>query len=255
MQNRQKDKRIYDIGMAFLSLIVVTTVIIELSANLPESISYIFEVVNNIILIVFIIDYVVRLFLAEDKLLFFRNNIIDLIAIIPFNSAFQAVRVLRLSKLLRFTRLFKILKIFRAVAILLKFRKHINKFLKTNNFHHILAITIITLLLGTLGIHFAEEISLGNALWWSFVTITTVGYGDISPSTSIGRIIASILMLVGIGFLSMLTSTISTFFLKKHNTSYKDEAINMIHSQLDNFDELTAEDIKHIYKTLLALKK
>lgn len=103
--------------------------------------------------------------------------------------------------------------------------------------------------------HFIEGLSYGNALWWSFVTITTVGYGDISPSTTFGRILASILMLVGIGFLSMLTGTISTFFLnKKTSTSYKSEIIDNIKSKLDNFDELSTEDVNNICKILKSLK-
>lgn len=53
-----------------------------------------------------------------------------------------------------------------------------------------------------------------DALWWSIVTCTTVGYGDISPSTLPGRIIAVFLMIVGIGLISMLTGTITTYFTK-----------------------------------------
>ncbi|WP_435575559.1 potassium channel family protein [Clostridium gasigenes] len=53
----------------------------------------------------------------------------------------------------------------------------------------------------------------GDALWLSLVTLTTVGYGDISPKTTAGRVVAIILMLTGIGFLSMLTSTISYYLI------------------------------------------
>ena len=135
-------------------------------------------------------------------------------------------------------------------------RKYIDKFLKTNNFNYIIWITIFTLFLGTIGIHFAEGTSIGNSLWWSFVTITTVGYGDISPTTSLGRIIAGIIMLVGIGFLGILTATIATFFLKKnYSTSFKSQTIEDIKTRLDNFDELNIEDINNIYNVLVALKK
>lgn len=237
------------------TIIVVALLLIDFSYALPENASNIFNIIDDIILIIFIADYCIRFYLAENKFKFFKCNIIDLISILPFNSAFQGAKILRLSKLLRFTKLFKFLKLLRSVALLLKFRKHIDKFLKTNNFHYVVWITLFTLFIGTLGIHFTEGISYGNALWWSFVTITTVGYGDISPTTPSGRILASFLMLVGIGFLSMLTGTISTFFLQRKSTSYKNDVIENIKNRLDNFDELNSDDIENIYKTLKALKE
>ncbi len=56
-----------------------------------------------------------------------------------------------------------------------------------------------------------EKMTFPDALWWSYVTATTVGYGDLSPVSTGGRIIASLLMLTGIGFLSLLTGTIASF--------------------------------------------
>ncbi|WP_253200725.1 potassium channel family protein [Clostridium sp. CF012] len=241
---------VYEILMALLALVVVAILIVELSYNLPQNITIIFSIIDNIVLGIFAIDYFTRLFLAKDKVKFFKSNIIDLISIIPFNSAFQSIRILRLSKLLKFT------KIFRSGVLILKFRKYMDKFLKTNNFNYIIWITLFTLIIGAIGIHFVEGITFGNALWWSFVTITTVGYGDISPQTSIGRIIAGIIMLTGIGFLGMLTATIATFFLKGNDsTSYKNQTIEDIKARLDNFDELNIEDINNIHNVLIALKK
>ncbi|MDD7793726.1 potassium channel family protein [Clostridium sp. 'White wine YQ'] len=255
MKNEKSLSTAYEVILALLSLTVILLLIVELSYDLDNETTLLFNVINNIILLVFIIDYMVRFYLAENKKKFFRSNIIDLIAIIPFNSAFQAARLLGFTKILKFTYLFKFLRILRIISLLLKLKKHLHKFIRTNNFHYMLVITFLTLLIGTLGIYYTEGLSLGNSLWWSFVTITTVGYGDISPSTPIGRVLASILMLVGIGFLSMLTGTIATFFLKKNSTSYKDETIQNICAKLENFDELTEEDIENIHKTLLALKR
>jgi len=241
---------IYEIIMALLAIVVVAILVIDLSYILPQNVTLTFSFIDNIILVIFAIDYFTRLYLSIDKVKFFKSNIIDLISIIPFNSAFQTIRILRLSKLLKFV------KVFRSVSLILKFRKYMDKFLRTNNFNYIIWITLFTLFLGAVGIHFSEGISFGNALWWSFVTISTVGYGDISPVTPLGRIIAGTIMLVGIGFLGMLTATIATFFLSKsNNTNYKSQVIEDIKTRLDNFDKLNTEDIDNIYSVLMALKK
>ena len=77
------------------------------------------------------------------------------------------------------------------------------------------------------------ELQRDDALWWAFVTSTTVGYGDISPSTGAGRIVAVILMLMGIGLVSMLTGTIATYFTIQNEKTGRDK-------KLDTLDRLTA---------------
>ena len=74
--------------------------------------------------------------------------------------------------------------------------------------------------LGAMGILAVERghnnsiLTIGDALWWAVVTTTTVGYGDVSPVTGEGRLIAVGLMIVGIGFLGVFTATITSFFLE-----------------------------------------
>ena len=89
------------------------------------------------------------------------------------------------------------------------------------------------------------------------MTTTTVGYGDIAPSSIGGRIVAVCLMLIGIGFLSTLTGNISSYFifqghLKKE--TYEETIIHDIQHKLDHFDEVTADDILSMNAILLALK-
>jgi len=104
--------------------------------------------------------------------------------------------------------------------------------LYVNGFIYSLGWTVIITIIGSFGIYIFEKESSAtiksywDALWWSFVTVTTVGYGDISPSTPIGRGIACILMLSGIGFISMLTSAVSTYFIVSSEKS-NNEKLNI----------------------------
>lgn len=94
---------------------------------------------------------------------------------------------------------------------------HISKFvtsIKRNKVIRLFLLTIFILLLGALGLHFFEKTpNIVDAFWWSFVTITTVGYGDIAPSTIGGRIIGVVVMVFGIGLLGMFTATIASAFV------------------------------------------
>jgi voltage-gated potassium channel len=97
-------------------------------------------------------------------------------------------------------------------------------FLKYITRHHIgrlVFITLTLLILGAVGIYFVERMrnpefhTFSDALWWSIVTMTTVGYGDKYPMTGVGRIISAVVMLVGIGFLGMFTATIASIFVER----------------------------------------
>ena len=98
------------------------------------------------------------------------------------------------------------------------------------------------MLISSVAISYFENMSLIESIWWSFVTATTVGYGDISPVSLGGRIIASMLMLVGIGTIGMLTGTIATYFLNPtKKTSTDNELEKYI---LDSKELLDSEKIE-----------
>lgn len=250
MKDTKVRKLLYEVSMSALALITAILIILEFSGQLPAVLAPLLEPVYTGILIIFAIDYFTRLALAKDKPAFIKANIIDLIAIIPFNSLFQAFRIVRLARLVRLFRLLRLL------PFLLLFYKRANQFFKTNNFHYMLALTGSIILAGSIGICFTEDMEFGNALWWAFVTASTVGYGDISPATAPGRIIAVVLMVTGIGFLGMLTGTISTFFLGRNQgkPTLSNEILEIVKKRLDSFDELSPEEVGQLCQVLQALK-
>ncbi len=89
-------------------------------------------------------------------------------------------------------------------------------FIVRENLHRILLIMLALILFGAVGMAITEPgVNWDNALWWSIVTLTTVGYGDIAPTTFAGRLIGAVIMILGIGILGMFTATIASVFVEK----------------------------------------
>ena len=91
-----------------------------------------------------------------------------------------------------------------------------------------------------------EMTGMDDALWYMVVTITTVGYGDISAQTHAGRLVGVVIMFAGIGFISFLTATITSIFIKDAEQEEIDK-IDMLH---DKIDSLQAEivELKELIK-------
>jgi voltage-gated potassium channel len=91
--------------------------------------------------------------------------------------------------------------------------------------------------------------SFPQALWWAVVTVTTVGYGDKFPVTTGGRIVASVLMLVGIGLIGTLTATVASVFVKEHTDDARD-AVARGHADLTEQIALIGDMVKDIERRL-----
>lgn len=241
-KKKERNRLIYEYFICVLALVGTILAIIDIFKGL----SLWQKGLDWGILIVLTTDYLVRLFQAKDKKAFIKENIFNLIAILPFNSA---LRIFRITKLAKITRLSII------GAFPLKAFRKANIFVNTNGLKNMFILTFIAILFGSIGIMYAEGMTFGDGMWWAFVTATTVGYGDLSPSTTLGRLIAAILMIFGIGLIGSITSTITSYFLKLDNKNYKEETLNLIKNKIDNISNLTDEEIDSICKVLKTLNK
>ena len=79
--------------------------------------------------------------------------------------------------------------------------------------------------------------TIGTALWWAVQTVTTVGYGDVVPTTATGRLIGTIVMLLGIGFVTVVTASITAMFVERARTRLRGEMDDVHAARLDRIDE------------------
>jgi voltage-gated potassium channel len=229
-----KDK-IYEV---ILALMAIASVLLVWDTNF----NYIW--LDRMIWVIFSVDIFTRLFRAQNKWEFIKKHPFEFIAIIPFDSIFRLARLVRLMRVLRL------------FAFINKYFPTIVKILKTNHLDRMVLFVVVIILISSIPIVLIEPSinSITDAIWWAVVTTTTVGYGDISPETNLGRIIAILLMIVGIGIIGAITGSVATFFTKS-NKENEHPAILYIKNQLERYPELTHEDIKVMKNMLDSLIK
>lgn len=252
-------KNIYEVFIGLLALMISIMLILELIVILPNEVLSSFYYIDIIVYIIFVLDYIVRFLMARNKVTFIFKNIVDLFSIIPLSAYILVFRYLYLNSEINPLVIIKIIGLIRLSILILKFKSKIKDLIRVNRFNYVLILTTLVIVMSSVIISLVEEMSFGDALWWCFVTFTTVGYGDILLTTSMGRVIAAILMIVGIGFIGVTTSTIALYIItggrEKRKNNIKDELIEAIKYKLDTFDDLSAKDIEDIYKTLKSLKR
>lgn len=140
--------------------------------------------------------------------------IIDALAILPFYLGMLFSLDLRFMRFFRILRIFKLTRYSRSLNILLTVLRN-----EAQSFGMTLFILLTTLLLAAGGIHVFEKNvqpeafgSIPQSLWWAISTLTTVGYGDVTPATTGGKIFGALVMIVGIGMVALPTGILSSAF-------------------------------------------
>ncbi len=221
--------------IALLIAILLSTFVVLLQSVERINIEYgaFFSVLEWFFLIVFTVEYILRIICVDKPVRYIKSffGIIDLLAILPmFIGMFiTASQILLIVRVLRLFRLLRILKMSRFLAesnFLLKALKSsmpkIILFISTMVFAIIIAGSIMYVIEGPQ----RGYTSIPQSMYWAVVTVTTVGYGDISPQTTLGKLIASLLMISSYGILAVPTGII-TYELaqtQRKATSNKDKA-------------------------------
>jgi len=219
MDSQEKEKLGFlNLLIVILSIYVLLSLLVDTFFKLPIEISKLLFTIDNGICLVFLLDFFIRFFRADNKLKFMKWGWIDLVSSIP------SVDILRAGRLIRLFRLLRVLRAFRSTRILVN---HIfrNKVKGTMTTVSIIAFLII--ISSSISILIVENVPQSNiktaedAIWWAMVTVTTVGYGDKFPVTTEGRLIAVVLMVTGVGLFGVFTGYISSIFVSERKNEKK----------------------------------
>lgn len=252
INSESKYRKIVDYSMIFLVIVSIILLVYDSENRLDQNL----QILEDLILSIFLVEYLARVWIYKDihkivlhhheKNLFLQKKInlrklfkdifllkweyiktplaiIDLLAILP------NLRVLR------FLRVFMIFRLFK----LFRYTKSINKFLtiiddKKFELFALIMLFSFVILLSSVAMYVFEVKQNGNinslfdAVYWSYVTIASLGYGDISPISAEGRVLTLFLILSGIAFIAFATSIITSAFSDKINEIREDKLKNKI---------------------------
>jgi voltage-gated potassium channel len=214
--------RLFDI---ILLVVIVYSIIIVMLESIPTfNASYhtFLNISEWVVTILFSIEYLLRIICIKKpvKYIFSFFGVIDLLSTIPKYLSYFVVgsQYITAFRALRLLRVFRILKLVRFVGESNNLLRALSAS-RTKIFVFVFFVLIISVLLGTI-MYLVEGPqhgfnSIPHSVYWTIVTLTTVGYGDISPETGLGQIIATLIMIIGYGIIAVPTGIVSAEYTSK----------------------------------------
>src|SRR5918992_838361 len=208
--------RYFDLALIWLILLSVATVVLESVREVREQYGKLLYALEWVFTLLFTIEYCLRLLSVRHPLRYARSffGIVDLLAIIPtyLSILVPGSQYLLVIRILRLLRVFRLLKLSEYVTeadtlrlALRASRRKISVFIS--------AVLLLVVIIGALMYVIEGEAngftSIPTSIYWAIVTLTTVGYGDLSPRTPLGQILASIVMVIGYGIIAVPTGIVS----------------------------------------------
>lgn len=207
----------FDIILIIAILFSILLVMLESVESINSSYSKFFNNAEWAITILFTVEYFARILVIKkpSKYIFSFYGIIDFLATIPkyVSLIFVGTQALIVLRALRLLRVFRILKLTMYLGASVNLTTAL-KASKTKILIFVFSIIVLTIILGTI-IYLVEGpengfTSIPISMYWAIVTLTTVGYGDLSPSTPLGQFIASFVMILGYGIIAVPTGIVTS---------------------------------------------
>ncbi len=216
--------KFFDIMLLIFIILSVTVVILESVDWIRDDYHDLFIILEWIFTIFFTIEYILRLYSVMKPLKYATSfyGIIDLLAILPsyiglfiLKSQTQYLLAIRAMRLFRIFRIFKLTKFLNQSNIIINSIKESKEKLFVFIVFVLLAVTILGSIMYLVeGDSNPSFSNIPVSIYWAIVTLTTVGYGDISPETPFGQFIAAIVMIMGYAVIAVPTGIVSAEIMK-----------------------------------------
>ena len=208
--------RLFDLILLWVILLSIISVFLESVASFRERYLTAIQILEWLFTILFSLEYMVRIYSSKNPwtYIFSFYGLIDLISFIPnyLSLIFPGAQYLMVIRALRLLRVFRILKLSRFINEGNVLKNALKASVHKITVFILSVITLVTIIGTLMYIIEGEESGFTNipiAIYWAIVTITTVGYGDISPQSPLGQFLASILMIVGYGIIAVPTGIVT----------------------------------------------
>lgn len=214
-RNDTKGGRIFDLSIQLMIIVSLISFSVETLPNLSKQTAQILKHIEIVTVSIFTIEYICRVFVANKKMKFMFSffGLVDLIAIIPFYlSTAIDLRAIRILRLLRLFRAFKLMRYSKAIQ-----RFHTALKIAKEELVLFSIVAAMALYFAAVGIYYFENSaqpeafsSIFQSMWWALATLTTVGYGDVYPITTGGKIFTFLVLMVGLGVVAVPTGLIAS---------------------------------------------
>ncbi len=224
------ESRWFSILIQLLILASALTFAFESGKQTPDYISDLFPIIDMGFLFLFAVEYMLRIWAAPKKWQFIFSffGIVDLLSILP--AMLFLLPQFRMLRILRFLRIFRILKATRFILAVDRLTTALDDVKR-----ELFALVILSLMLVYLaacGIHYFEKEtqpeafgSIFGSMWWAIVTLTTVGYGDVYPTTTGGKIFTALVTLIGVGLIAIPSGLLASVLTEARSERRKSEEI------------------------------
>ena len=224
--------KLFDVLLLVTIFTSIVLVMLESVPSINKKYNLIFDISEWVITVLFTIEYILRIVSIKKPkhYIFSYYGIIDLLSTIPkyLSLIFGGAHALIVLRSLRLLRIFRVLKITRYLGESNRLLEALRAS-KAKITVFVFAVVVICLILGSIMyiVEAGEDsgfISIPRSVYWTIVTLTTVGYGDIAPVTTLGQFIASIVMILGYGIIAVPTGIVSAEYtaqFKRTHTNTK----------------------------------
>jgi voltage-gated potassium channel len=243
-----KRSLVYNLFMAVITVYALIVMLLRLVPALGGNHQTLFYI-DLILCIIFLLDFLTTLRVVQSPNIYFTRELgfLDLIGSIPVIAIFRLGRLPRLIRIVRYIRSNHQLETIAHEILRDPAKSALLATLTTS----ILLITVVSLLVLQAESYSpnANIVTEGDAVWWSFVTITTVGYGDYYPVTQVGRILGVVLMIFGVGIFGVLTTYFSSAFLRRRPLAKRAEKLNA-ESETETLPDSSSEVFESLEETV-----